>query len=294
MRTSRGSGKSAVHFFAGKFISTQIDKNLSIYLGSIDKYETKHKSSILDFELVADKIICIPRRRIVEFFYNLLRETQKLFLNLLKKDSFKYALFFDSKVVGFNGNLVNSKNIKFLHGYFQTYYYFDQLPPHERKIELRKRSCWLESIEKKINDTNPIILHVRGGDYLKLKNDFGLLSTKYYENSLNHIMKTFGLSAVWVFTNDLNYAKSLFTDKKFKYFQYINVPNEVSDCEVLIAMSYAQKIIISNSTFSWWSAKLGEEKLCICAPDKWFLNREDPDFLIPANWNKIPSYFIQK
>ncbi len=91
---------------------------------------------------------------------------------------------------------------------------------------------------------------MRGGNYLQLKNDFGLLSVDYYEKSIEHIMQFFGESPVWVFTNDTDYSRSLFSDQRFQYLEYANVPNGTPDSETMIAMSYAQKIIISNSTFA--------------------------------------------
>jgi hypothetical protein len=74
-----------------------------------------------------------------------------------------------------------------------------------------------------------------------------------------------------------------------EYLEYVNVPYGTPDSETMIAMSYAQKIIISNSTFAWWAAKLGEQKLCVCAPSKWFFNRKDPENLLPNHWIKIES-----
>ena len=71
-------------------------------------------------------------------------------------------------------------------------------------------------------------------------------------------------------------------------FTYIDPPSEANDFESLLLMGASDILIISNSTFSWWSAFLNKTPIVYC-PDKWFKNMNDPIHLIPANWNKIPS-----
>ena len=72
----------------------------------------------------------------------------------------------------------------------------------------------------------------------------------------------------------------------------ISTPNDVSDAETLILMSLASRIVIANSTFSWWAARVNGSNKTVIAPEKWFRSLPDPEFLIPNNWIKLKSYWL--
>ena len=59
-------------------------------------------------------------------------------------------------------------------------------------------------------------------------------------------------------------------------------------------MSRCRHAVISNSTFSWWSAWLGEAgkpgRITV-APDMWFAPAANIDYsdIIPDRWTKLPT-----
>ena len=57
-------------------------------------------------------------------------------------------------------------------------------------------------------------------------------------------------------------------------------------------MSLGRAIIISNSSFSWWSAFLSKEASLILAPRKWFKGIQDPKDLLPPEWITLESDWI--
>jgi hypothetical protein len=59
-------------------------------------------------------------------------------------------------------------------------------------------------------------------------------------------------------------------------------------------MSSSKHIAISNSTFSWWSAKLAGADTSIFAPSKWYELRDDPIDLIPDSWNRATSDWMEQ
>jgi hypothetical protein len=78
--------------------------------------------------------------------------------------------------------------------------------------------------------------------------------------------------------------KSFFSQKKFMYF---NEP----PAEVFQKLTNYDYKIISNSTFSWWAAWLGNGK--VVTPDEWFKKNSNLDFsagdLFPQTWYVIKN-----
>ena len=58
------------------------------------------------------------------------------------------------------------------------------------------------------------------------------------------------------------------------------------DHHEMLLMSMCSHNVLSNSTFSWWGAWLGETKdKTIVAPDKWLKNV--PNQIIPERWVRL-------
>ena len=55
--------------------------------------------------------------------------------------------------------------------------------------------------------------------------------------------------------------------------KFMDSHSEMTDIEELFLMSQFKNIVISNSTFSWWSSFLNENEINknIIAPQKWYI-----------------------
>jgi hypothetical protein len=73
---------------------------------------------------------------------------------------------------------------------------------------------------------------------------------------------------------------------KYKNGTYIT-----GEIDQLIALSLADELIISNSSFHWWGAWLNTKpNKVVYAPEFWLghkVNREYPKEVIPQNWHKV-------
>ena len=69
-------------------------------------------------------------------------------------------------------------------------------------------------------------------------------------------------------------------------------PENVSDAEILILMSHASRVVIANSTFSWWAARINAENKTVIAPSTWFRGMLAPKDLMPPEWTTIPSQWM--
>jgi hypothetical protein len=137
------------------------------------------------------------------------------------------------------------------------------------------------------------MIHIRLGDYFKLSDTFGILGENYFRNAIIEARKNYQQSPLWVFSNDVDTAKKILKNIKGESFRYILAPAESNDAESMLLMSKGVAIVLSNSTFSWWSAAFSNPDTSVYYPNKWFKNLEDPIDLIPANWLPIQSDWLK-
>jgi hypothetical protein len=208
-----------------------------------------------------------------------------------------YRIFpeFQSKTIGFDDSLEAIKKPVRLKGYFQTWVYFEDfkndftLLPNEHIL-----TDWSRQIACEIFQTNPILLHVRRGDYKSLKESFGILSAEYYSNALEHLKKLGINRPIWIFSDEINSVKIEFSNLNFQVERYVDAPKGIAPSEILHLMSPFKFIVIGNSTFSWWAASLnGDQNKTVIAPTKWFRNLPDPELLIPKHWTQITSAWAE-
>ena len=186
--------------------------------------------------------------------------------------------------------------IVMLHGYFQSYKYF------EKYMKTIKRVCKIEYqkavVNTKINTDNTISMHFRLGDYKLLPEHYEILDYGYYKNSLDHIqsktdckMKVLYFCEVRDLSDVLPIIARLEAEFKYKFEQ---IP-EYEDWEQMLIMSCCTHNIIANSTFSWWGAYLNTSPdKVVCYPDKWFGPKltHDVSDLCPSDWNCIKTGLI--
>ena len=121
---------------------------------------------------------------------------------------------------------------------------------------------------------NPFqVFHVRRGDYLHLQSEYGLLSSFFYESNMTKNEKV-------VICTDAEQLEDTFR-QNFPEAIVLN-PKDFDVWECLAIMVKATHFVGSNSTLSWWAAKLrSENKSTSILPDPWFkASRHSPNFKI--------------
>lgn len=152
-----------------------------------------------------------------------------------------------------------------LFGYFQNIKYFID--------EDEVRQLFHVPIQKEYNDHT--FLHVRRGDYLKLRHMFHILERDYYERALD-ILKP---NKIILLTDSEDLIKE---DPFFSQFERSKKKGVLNDLSI---MKSCKNAIIGNSTFSWWGAFLSNSHEII-APKNWFID-EKFNTIIPEKWTKI-------
>ena len=182
---------------------------------------------------------------------------------------------------GFRKDLLLRNNTGFV-GYWQHPDYSRNIMPLLRKEFCVKEEFYTEEflrLKDEIANFNSVSLHVRRGDYVTI----GMFVTKleYYLTAIKFIRAVKENPVIYVFSDDIPWCKENFTD-----VEYIHLEDYL-DFEL---MKSCKHNIITNSTFSWWAARLNENPdKTVIAPYQWQHYKEDTEkkdreFLILKDW----------
>jgi len=161
-----------------------------------------------------------------------------------------------------------------LHGYFQSYKYFENI-----KDEIIKDFTFKNPVENPYK--NYVSIHVRRGDYTFKQDSHPLCNLDYYAKA----MATYEKYNFVVFSDDIGWCKE---QKIFKDCLFSEQESNINDLQL---MSEAEHNIIANSSLSWWAAYLNKNpnKIVIC-PKNWFgvnYSNYNMDDLRPTEWIQL-------
>ncbi len=145
----------------------------------------------------------------------------------------------------------------------------------------------VESLKKEISSTDSVCVHIRRGDYVGNKHH-EVVGLPYYEQALALLQSKVQVSAVYVFSDDIEWCKA---NLRFGIETVFVGDEYVGDRSIghFALMSSCKHFIIPNSSFSWWAAYLAvsADKIVI-APKMWFtdssINTSD---VTPDTWTRI-------
>jgi hypothetical protein len=178
----------------------------------------------------------------------------------------------------------------YLNGFWQSEHYFEPVEDVIRQEFTIKESLSKENSElcNKIVSYNSVSLHIRRGDYItntESNSYHGVCSLEYYEEAISYLKKTFNDPAIFVFSDDIEWAKvNLKTDVNVNFVEQNN-PGHID----MHLMALCKHNIIANSSFSWWAAWLNKNAdKTVIAPIRWFadIHNTTPD-IYPQNWIRL-------
>lgn len=183
----------------------------------------------------------------------------------------------------FTKMIPQDKNTSF-RGYFQSsknFYGFD------KKIRdiFSPPESWINEILQRypqLKQDNTVSVNVRRGDYLFNPDIHPVVSLNYINNALDEIGS---YSTMFVLSDDVKWVR-----ENMHYENMVIV--EIQDYEGMWLMSLCKNNIISNSTYSWWSAFLNRNpNKIVCCPEKWFGLKGPLDWsdIYCDGWSIIPE-----
>lgn len=167
----------------------------------------------------------------------------------------------------------------FVRGFFQSGKYLEPIASilkQELQLKVLPLKESLLALKMQIKNCNSVCVHIRRGDYLKY-NRFNICTEAYYKQSMKYISNNLKSPRFFIFSNtckDLQWIKEHYTLKgDIVYVELGN--NEIED---FYLMQQCKHFIISNSTYSWWTAWLSDNpNKIIVAPRPWIKDDSQQD-----------------
>jgi hypothetical protein len=171
-------------------------------------------------------------------------------------------------------------------GYWQSPFYFeDAVPLLQKELQL-KTSVSVESCDlaKKMRSVNSVCLHARrlrnelvGEENAKIKT----LSIEYYQKAIEKMSYLVENPHFFCFSDDPTWLKDAIRIP-FPTTIVTHNAGDAKNYEDLWLMQQCKHFIISNSTFPWWAAWMGNfPTKKVIAPDLYFWDCKD---VLPENW----------
>lgn len=171
-------------------------------------------------------------------------------------------------------------------GYFQAARYYEGGIRTELLEAFRPKSIPgdVAELARRIESCDAVSLHVRRGDYLKLRETYAVCGHDYYERAADRIRLSLGHPKFFVFSDDLEWCRTSL--KLFGEITFVRLPYPDRPELDMYLMSRCRHNIIANSTFSWWGAYLNDhpEKLVV-APKSWYVSMKTD--IVPESWIRL-------
>ena len=153
---------------------------------------------------------------------------------------------------------------KYFVGFFQHHLIAEKAWQFLEPVIESQISKYQEGVNRIVPEDTYSVLHIRRGDYILNRENFGILSYEYYEQLLPKIELPIIIS-----TDDESFVAKL--QKKFTGTKVLG-PNSLSAWEALTLMCNATFLVTANSTLSWWAS--------------FYLNKRNRHSFIPNPWFK--------
>lgn len=128
-----------------------------------------------------------------------------------------------------------------------------------------------------IQNSNSVGVHVRRGDYVEL----GLVvcDIHYYERSIKKMTELLDKPTFYIFSDDIPWVKQNLKVEEGTNIVYID--NDNSSPEDMRLLYNCNHFIMSNSTFSWWGAYLGDyPNKKVIVPEFWSVKKKKSPLIL--------------
>jgi hypothetical protein len=260
-----------------------IHGDVRLDLGWMGKYRA-HNGYELD-RLFAVRIpVCTDqeRERIGDVSDSLLGKVRRR-LRMTKRSHYASATF------GFDPEALKCQGDRYFSGYWQSHRYYEG-----REDSIRNAFAFTAPMKPKDADFleslsgQPTVgIHVRRGDYLRDPMVDGVCGQAYYERVVAVALEGLRDPTLVFFSDDLDWCRDRLSTLGDSV--YVDWNRGVESHADMRLMSLCDRLVIANSSFSWWGAYLGKPDRRVFAPSRWFADGfRDNEDIAPPGWIRVP------
>lgn len=176
-------------------------------------------------------------------------------------------------------------SVKYIQGLWHNPKYFLDIKDTLREeFKLKDESLIPADYKDKICNSDSVCVHIRRGDYLDYSY-YHVCDSYYFRSAVDYIKGIRPGAEFFIFSDDIGWAKENITGDHIHYVEEMH-----DDYIDFTLMRMCKHFIISNSTFSWWAAFLGNDpsKIVIC-PDRWYSDGRNKKQLNLDGWVEQPT-----
>ncbi len=285
IRLMGGLGNQLFQYALGRHL-TELN-NAQLYFDLSFLQNPPEGTTPRDFELDKFNISYkLGDERLLEQFHGSeFDSTELLITRLVTLGKFKKFKFND---YGFDDSVLSLRGNYYVRGFFQSEKYFKEVEEIVRKelVLLPEYYPHDKSLAQEIKQhPKSVAVHIRRGDYVKnlaSMDAHGICSKDYYSKSIKYLQEQYGNDThFYIFTDDCEWVK-----KEMNWKAEVTLLDDQKAIEDFYLMSLCKHNIMANSTFSWWSAWLNENKdKTVIIPKQWTPTAQTVTIdLAPKNW----------
>lgn len=233
---------------AQKFLDLDPSKKLILDASWFGDENQKNRSSHIFFQLQSlhdEESYFVKKTRFPTFHQFLLRK-----INGLSRSTLNKLRIFKDKGEIYRVNF----SPRLIIGDFENYKYLPEFDSVEKILNrLDSHSEWKKDLTARIKQEDPIIMHVRLGDYLNYPEIYGFLDSDYYVEALKTLRSKGVSGPLWLTSDNPNAAISKL-ESKMDINYVLNAPIDLEPLQVMLTIAESRNLIMAHSTFSWWSA----------------------------------------
>ncbi len=192
----------------------------------------------------------------------------------------------------------------YLEGFFESYrYFYDCAVDLRRQLKLKSfpQDPQVQGWIAQMRSGNSVAVHIRMGDFAVCDRLFPL---DYYEKAIEYAASQIENAQFFIFSED-DQVKAYFKDAGQSNIHIVNICVPDKDIVEWGLLAQCRHHILTNSTFSWWSAFAAdyEDKQVFIPEKELYLQRENADIFLgkdqkygdahytnyfPPDWYVIP------
>jgi len=281
IRLIGGLGNQMFQYALGRNLAIINNTEFKLDITDLTKTDILNKHTIRDYELNHFQII--ENIASVDEINHFNKNNNRLSKLINRFRRYYRRPIVVEKQLSFDANIFKIRENSYLQGYWQSEEYFKEIREillKEFKLKLYFRGN-IQTIANEIINSNSVSLHIRRGDYVNTYSDYYfILDNTYYLNAITYIRNKYTNTKLFVFSDDIEWAR-----KNLKDIENITFVEQNKSYEDMYLMSLCKHNIIANSSFSWWGAWLNEnDNRLVVAPKKWFKNESRIHNIIPEKW----------